>query len=283
MYLKPVQYQYQIKPNDSTQKKTCKICFSDEQFNDDDNLFISPCKCKGSCQYVHIGCLRVWLNSRLTPKSLGNTLYFHWKKLECEVCKEPMPKVIEYGEKRISLFSINRPQLPYILMENVCRDKRISKGMYLVQMLPNDHIKLGRGHQCDLRVSDISVSRLHAVIKYERDQFVIYDNNSKFGTLVLMKEPFTITTEKIGIQIGRTVISLSLKPNNSPTQDLINNTTAANLNKNNQKSLSKANSYENYEKNKEKINVKGKEKEKKRKKTRLLIITIIIRMMMMIY
>jgi len=53
-----------------------------------------------------------------------------------------MPKVIEYGEKKINLFQINRPSLPYILMENVSREKKTSKGMYLVQMLPNDQIKL---------------------------------------------------------------------------------------------------------------------------------------------
>lgn len=124
-------------------KKTCKICFSDEQNpEDDDYLFISPCKCKGTCQYVHIGCLRVWLNKRLIPKTQGNTLYYHWKKLECEVCKEPMPKVVMYDEKRISLLNIIRPCAPYILMENVSREKRTSKGMYLVQMLPNDQIKL---------------------------------------------------------------------------------------------------------------------------------------------
>ena len=53
----------------------------------------------------------------------------------------------------------------------------------------NEPIKMGRGHQCDLRVSDISVSRLHAYIKFENGGFVMYDNNSKFGSLVKLTKP----------------------------------------------------------------------------------------------
>ena len=48
--------------------------------------------------------------------------------------------------------------------------------------------KLGRGHESDLRVSDISVSRCHAILKYDAadtKRFYLEDNLSKFGTLVL--------------------------------------------------------------------------------------------------
>ena len=45
---------------------------------------------------------------------------------------------------------------------------------------------MGRGHQSDIRISDISVSRFHAFIKYENNNFLIFDNNSKFGTLIKM-------------------------------------------------------------------------------------------------
>ena len=41
---------------------------------------------------------------------------------------------------------------------------------------------MGRGHYCELRVSDISVSRFHAYIKNINYKFYIFDNNSKFGT-----------------------------------------------------------------------------------------------------
>ena len=52
------------------------------------------------------------------------------------------------------------------------------------------NFKLGRGHESDVRVSDISVSRCHALIKYnhQNGRFYLEDNLSKFGTLVLAKE-----------------------------------------------------------------------------------------------
>ena len=46
---------------------------------------------------------------------------------------------------------------------------------------------MGRGHDAEIRITDISVSRFHALIKYNKGDFYIEDNNSKFGTLVLMK------------------------------------------------------------------------------------------------
>ena len=69
----------------------------------------------------------------------------------------------------------------------------------------------GRGHECDLRENDISVSRLHAFIKYINGNFVMIDNNSKFGTLIFLRKSHKIERKKIALQIGRTVITFSLK------------------------------------------------------------------------
>jgi len=59
-------------------------------------------------------------------------------------------------------------------------------------IIPNSEMntfKLGRGHESDVRVSDISVSRCHAILKYDSNDHGYYleDNLSKFGTLVLAK------------------------------------------------------------------------------------------------
>lgn len=54
--------------------------------------------------------------------------------------------------------------------------------------------KLGRGHESDVRVSDISVSRCHAILKYDPadNGYYLEDNLSKFGTLVLAKSPIEL-------------------------------------------------------------------------------------------
>ena len=62
-------------------------------------------------------------------------------------------------------------------------------------------IKLGRGHDSDIRITDISVSRCHATIKFDKGNFFMEDNNSKFGTLVLLKKNLIISDENNNIAV----------------------------------------------------------------------------------
>lgn len=55
------------------------------------------------------------------------------------------------------------------------------------------------------------MSREHAHIKYENQKFYIFDNNSKFGTLIGLHKDLPIKGDKIAVQIGRTVITFALK------------------------------------------------------------------------
>ena len=60
-----------------------------------------------------------------------------------------------------------------------------------------NEFKMGRGHESEVRVNDISVSRCHAIIKYKADQgcFYIEDNHSKFGSLVLVRDKLRLEKE----------------------------------------------------------------------------------------
>ena len=49
------------------------------------------------------------------------------------------------------------------------------------------------------------------MIRYKDGNFKILDNNSKFGTLVRLQKPIEVQKEKLGIQCGRTLITVSLK------------------------------------------------------------------------
>jgi pSer/pThr/pTyr-binding forkhead associated (FHA) protein len=59
---------------------------------------------------------------------------------------------------------------------------------------PNQQIRIGRGADSDVRVNDdISVSRQHAFIqKTQSGEYYLLDNNSKFGTLMLLQNPVFI-------------------------------------------------------------------------------------------
>ena len=77
-------------------------------------------------------------------------------------------------------------------------------------MIRTEEIRLGRGHDADVRVTDISVSRLHAVIKKtNKGYFYIEDNSSKFGTLALVKNPVMLSfNEPNYLQAGRTMLEI---------------------------------------------------------------------------
>lgn len=52
---------------------------------------------------------------------------------------------------------------------------------------------LGRGHDATIRVTDISVSRMHAFLIRNKDGFFyLVDNDSKFGTLALIRTPLLL-------------------------------------------------------------------------------------------
>jgi pSer/pThr/pTyr-binding forkhead associated (FHA) protein len=67
---------------------------------------------------------------------------------------------------------------------------------------------LGRGHDSDVRISDISVSRTHARIYLKDKRYYLEDTGSKFGTLILAKDAVELGESKKILQIGRTLLSV---------------------------------------------------------------------------
>lgn len=86
----------------------------------------------------------------------------------------------------------------FLWLESLTFEKNSSRMVHLV--MPDKErstFKLGRGHESDVRVSDISVSRCHAILKYDTDnQFYLEDNLSKFGTLVLAKSAIELNIDQ---------------------------------------------------------------------------------------
>jgi predicted component of type VI protein secretion system len=79
-------------------------------------------------------------------------------------------------------------------------------------MMNKAMVKLGRGHDCDVRISDISVSRFHATVKLVNSNFYIEDHKSKFGTLIQVKRPVMLEiTDPLTFQIGRSLIHIMIK------------------------------------------------------------------------
>jgi FHA domain len=81
----------------------------------------------------------------------------------------------------------------YIVLESLPLEKNSSRTIHVLGFSEQKMMySMGRGHESEVRVNDISVSRCHAKIKYHPEGIFIEDNRSKFGTLVLLKEQFPL-------------------------------------------------------------------------------------------
>ena len=46
-----------------------------------------------------------------------------------------------------------------MILESISRDRSSSRSVHVVSAIENVPVKIGRGHDTDIRISDISVSR----------------------------------------------------------------------------------------------------------------------------
>lgn len=188
----------------------CRICLLEGPGEDDP--LISPCRCKGSIEFVHLRCLRYWIRGRLNISDNPSGSYFY-QPLACELCQAVYPTHIHTESKRTPLVEVPRTQPPFVVLESMVREsQQHGRGLHVIS-LAEKALRLGRGHESDVRISDVSISRCHATVRFHDGQFLLQDNNSKFGTLVAMKKPRQLELGRpVSIQIGRTVLSLSLQP-----------------------------------------------------------------------
>lgn len=118
----------------------CKICLMEEE--QEDNFFVSPCSCKGSCSIVHINCLKKWIESKMVVKQHDLAISYNFTKYECEICKDPYPKMIKRNDVGHELFVLKRPNTPYIMLEGLQQSKE-NKTMYMISAInPGEMIKM---------------------------------------------------------------------------------------------------------------------------------------------
>lgn len=77
----------------------------------------------------------------------------------------------------------------YVVMESLPLEKNSSRTIHVLNFTDNgQQFTMGRGHESQVRVNDISVSRMHAMLKFHENKIYLQDNKSKFGTLLLMRD-----------------------------------------------------------------------------------------------
>ena len=220
-------------PSDDDKKKvqnndkevTCFICKQEkrkqnESETDDgeSDILISLCNCKEK-GLAHRECFRKNFNVKIENKPKDKSITI--ENFECPNCKEQYPLKYRFENENEIKFLIDEykeeEKGDYIILESLdyYKDEKYCKSIHIIN-LKYDHITIGREAENDVVEKDISISRSHAVLNYNRVNYKIclQNRSKKFGTLVLIKKPIKILDGKIHLQIGRTYIEAHLEVKN---------------------------------------------------------------------
>ena len=205
--------------------KICRICFSNADFSP----LITPCNCTGSSKYIHLSCLQKWLKSKVElyykHKQKNNIMAFQLNPVKCEICKEFFP---DYCKLNNYLYEIcdynavdntndnNYENQNYFTLETLTNEKHLQKYIFNVNLLnDNSFVFIGRANECDVKLNDNTISRLHSCITVFNGKLYIKDLNSKFGTsVILQNRNFNLFDDKgVTIQFGRTLLTFLQRGN----------------------------------------------------------------------
>ena len=92
------------------------------------------------------------------------------------------------------------------------KDNNNIKILHIVKLI-DEEITIGRQKHNDIIDNDISISREHAILRFNKNNGNLFleNTNGKFGTLVLVRGNIKITEEKNYFQSGKSYISTEVK------------------------------------------------------------------------
>ena len=212
-------------PNDNSNLKTnysksiiCDLCQKKET-DIANNPIIKICPCK-KCPLFHLNCFK---NEYIKKEKIfqyheknymgGNLKIIYFINFLCPFCNEPYNPIVKKGNNfyNIMPYSFDK-QLYHIILESI---NFVKEGVFCVMIIiftfpnKNEEYYLGRGHEASFKISDISISRVHAKVYLKDDNIIIDDLGSKFGTLLLVRKNIDVNEmieKKMKIQIGRSVL-----------------------------------------------------------------------------
>ena len=198
-------------------KSMCRVCYGDDSTNE--NPLISPCKCKGSMKYIHYKCLKNWLNSKIEEDISIDTnnpeievISYNRKDISCELCKEKLPDYIKYNGRYYNITFYKPKFEEYLVLESMREDGHKAIFIHIISFDRKNYINIGRTDECELSISEISVSRFHCIIHKDNGDLFLEDNVSKFGTLILIQNNNMVMNDylPLKVQINKTYIELKV-------------------------------------------------------------------------
>ena len=199
--------------------KICRICYMEEDKDDPKNPLLQPCKCSGTMKYIHYTCLKNWINNKYYVQIEKNDdcVVYMINPAECELCKTKLPDFISIKGILFPILELKPDFKNYLIFESLTLDKNKNRFDYVVSLDKKKKILVGRGHDSNLVLTDTTVSRTHCIFTLEGKNIFMQDNNSTFGTSVLIQSPKIKLVENLPlyIQIGRTFFQYNIQTNKS--------------------------------------------------------------------
>jgi hypothetical protein len=122
------------------------------------------------------------------------------------------PEKIKIKGTVFYIIDLEKPDKDYIILDGLIKETPEEKSIFIVHFKDKKEIKIGRATDANIRLSDISVSRAHAVISQYNDSFYLHDTNSKFGTLISAGNKFCILYNKpFSVQKGNILFEFMMK------------------------------------------------------------------------
>ena len=204
-------------------KKLCRVCYCDDK--EVDSPLISPCKCIGGLKYIHLSCLRNWIEAKailIRSESNEECLKYEINQVNCEICQEPYPDYIYNNDKDnfYEIFDFIQMKFnSYIILETIPLNNNNENGkkreIFILSFDEKDGIFIGRSHTTDMKLNDITVSRYHSkiIINRDKNKFYIRDMGSKFGTGILIQNPKIKLNANfpLYIQISKSTVLISIE------------------------------------------------------------------------
>lgn len=117
-------------------------------------------------KYIHLNCLKEWLESKKETKKTPHVNSYIWKNLECEICKHAYSDSIclENGiEVSLLDYKIHEDARVYVILESVSAHQH--KTIHILNFTNKNRFKVGRCGSAHMKIIDLSVSRIHSIIR----------------------------------------------------------------------------------------------------------------------
>ena len=196
------------------ESEKCRICFGIN--STEENPKIRLCSCH---DFIHFECLKAYLITKTELRENENNTVKSYicNKFNCDVCRKPYPLKFRIPEfdRTYELIDLNVPnELDYIILESLdyMKDYNNLKNIHVVKLKDNEDINIGRYDTNDIIDTDISVSRKHAILKFNKEtgKLHLVNLSEKFGTLILIKGNIKMKEKNIQFQVGKSFIQANL-------------------------------------------------------------------------